>query len=95
MAEVISALFVILIALLWIILIVIGIVGLIGLVIYLTVFPYWLAKKYPITNNFTMDCFISYAATWLFSIIGNGVYLCVSFLKNGDGANGDKVNVKI
>lgn len=58
-------------------------VAFIGITIgYYFVLPYFIAKKFNITNNFVVDCVISYLSTWFCLILGNLVYILISLIVN-------------
>lgn len=49
-------------------------------VVYVIVVPYFLAKHFKVTEDFTVDCVISYIATLGLGILGNLGYIAASLI---------------
>ena len=61
---------------------VVGIVVSLGLLCYFLIFPYYLAKHFPITKNLLVDCIFAYCLTWTFTIFGNCLHLLINYVVN-------------
>jgi len=49
-------------------------------VVYVIVVPYFLAKHFRVTEDFTVDCVISYIATLGLGLLGNLGYIAASLI---------------
>lgn len=55
---------------------------------YLFFCPIYIAERFPIWNDNTVNCIISYIVTWTMGLPGNMLYIILSLIiKNSDNKN--------